>query len=444
MKLDLTEKGIDLMLQCLQVQNYGTDEDFYTRYTYTFDGTETGALCVNITEALSTDATSHFVTVPENVASGETLVYDEGTGKFYYEGTEYEELNTAPESYTDITESLVETQYGKIGIRFTKILYGNGSDATQSATDLSNRQYEVEITKLTRESGSPYVTLEAEFNNSTVASGFRATETGILVADPDNPNNRNKDILFAYGHCEEKDAIYIPANNDFVLETTEEFVVYIGTTENVSAELSKSLTYASRAEFDEHVQNFSNPHAVNAEQVGLGNVPNVTTNNQTPTYNVATTLATLISGEALSIAFGKIKLAITKLIDHLGNKSNPHGVTASQVNAADKDHKHSASDINSGTLGVARGGTGKSSFSQGQVLYASSTTMISGVPNNKGAMYKSNSQGSPLFGTLPVDCGGTGKTSLGGDAPSCYRGIGLGTSAPDSIPTGELYGVYST
>lgn len=67
--------------------------------------------------------------------------------------------------------------------------------------------------------------------------------------------------------------------------------------------------------------------------VGLGNVPNVETNNQTPTYTEATKLAKLSSGEKLSVAFGKISKAITDLISHIGNKSNPHSVTASQVGA---------------------------------------------------------------------------------------------------------------
>ena len=71
---------------------------------------------------------------------------------------------------------------------------------------------------------------------------------------------------------------------------------------------------------------------INAEIVGLGNVPNVTTNNQTPTYTDRSTLATLSSGEKLSVAFQKIKLAITTLINHLA-ASNPHGVTALQIGA---------------------------------------------------------------------------------------------------------------
>ena len=80
-----------------------------------------------------------------------------------------------------------------------------------------------------------------------------------------------------------------------------------------------------------HIANKNNPHSVTAVHVGLGSVPNVATNDQTPTYKDAITLETLSSGEKLSIAFSKIKLAITNLINHLADKSNPHGVTASQV-----------------------------------------------------------------------------------------------------------------
>ena len=67
------------------------------------------------------------------------------------------------------------------------------------------------------------------------------------------------------------------------------------------------------------------------EDIGLGNVPNVTTNDQTPTYKEATDLETLESEEKLSIAFGKIKKAITNLISHLANKSNPHDITKEQL-----------------------------------------------------------------------------------------------------------------
>ncbi len=53
--------------------------------------------------------------------------------------------------------------------------------------------------------------------------------------------------------------------------------------------------------------------------VGLGNVPNVSTNNQTPTYTEASTIAKLTSGEKLSAAMGKIAKAVSDLIAHLAD-----------------------------------------------------------------------------------------------------------------------------
>ena len=66
-------------------------------------------------------------------------------------------------------------------------------------------------------------------------------------------------------------------------------------------------------------------------EVGLSNVPNVATNDQTPTFTESTTLTKLTSGEKLSVAFGKISKAITDLINHIANKNNPHEVTKTQV-----------------------------------------------------------------------------------------------------------------
>lgn len=103
---------------------------------------------------------------------------------------------------------------------------------------------------------------------------------------------------------------------------------------------------AANAEaIETHTQDNNNPHNVTAEQLGLGNVINVSTNDQTPTYEEAETLGELTSGEKLSAAFGKLKKAVSDLISHLGNKNNPHNVTAEQVKARPDTWLPSASDI---------------------------------------------------------------------------------------------------
>lgn len=84
---------------------------------------------------------------------------------------------------------------------------------------------------------------------------------------------------------------------------------------------------------NQHSGDESNPHNVTAAQVGLGNVPNKSTNDQQPTFTEASALTELTSGEKLTLMMGKIATAIKNLISHLGNKSNPHGVTAAQTGA---------------------------------------------------------------------------------------------------------------
>lgn len=112
----------------------------------------------------------------------------------------------------------------------------------------------------------------------------------------------------------------------------------------LESSLSREISRAKDAEKSNadslatHSANQSNPHAVTKEQVGLGNVPNVTTNDQTPSYTESSTLSALTNGEKLSIAFGKIAKAISSLISHLANTSNPHKVTKSQVGLGNVDN----------------------------------------------------------------------------------------------------------
>ena len=106
--------------------------------------------------------------------------------------------------------------------------------------------------------------------------------------------------------------------------------------EKLSVSLGKIMK--AIADFITHKNSTSNPHSVTKSQVGLGNVPNVSTNSQTPTYGVASSLSSLTSGETLSTAFGKIAKAVSDFISHKSNTSNPHSVTKSQVGLGNVDN----------------------------------------------------------------------------------------------------------
>lgn len=96
--------------------------------------------------------------------------------------------------------------------------------------------------------------------------------------------------------------------------------------EGLSALLAGVKKEAS-TDLSSHISDKNNPHGVTAEQAGAD-----------------------LKGAAAAVQ--------GKLDTHTGNKNNPHNVTREQIGAAAAEHTHSASDINSGILPVARGGTG--------------------------------------------------------------------------------------
>lgn len=104
------------------------------------------------------------------------------------------------------------------------------------------------------------------------------------------------------------------------------------------ANTANTQANTNKTNMSNHTGNTSNPHSVTKAQVGLGNVPNVATNDQTPTYTAASANAELVSGEKMSVAFGKLAKAVSSLISHLSNTSNPHSVTKAQVGLGNVDN----------------------------------------------------------------------------------------------------------
>ena len=122
---------------------------------------------------------------------------------------------------------------------------------------------------------------------------------------------------------------------------------------------------AALAQVPNHITNTSNPHGVTAEQVGAYSKNSTYTKTETDTL-----LANKAEASAVS--------------SHIANKSNPHAVTAAQVGASETGHKHVAGDITSGTLAVARGGTGQTTLTPAvgtkgvRQIYAGTTDMTAG------------------------------------------------------------------
>lgn len=253
-----------------------------------------------------------------------------------------------------------------VGIQFSKVVIGNGEkpEDYRTLTQLQNPILSAQIAEITRL--EHYAVLRAPMDNSAHEGRLSWTELGVFVTDPDGGD----DILYGYAHAEldgDGGGVSIPAYDTNMVELSHIIYVYVGEVDDVSAILIQSSEYAGAAEFRSHVNNHENPHGVTKDQVGLGNVPNVTPEDQQPVYSEDVTAVTETDGvkslpnisskEKMGSILQKVRSAIAAFLGHL-NAKNPHGLAPEDISAAKSTHYHSASDINKGTLSLLRGGTG--------------------------------------------------------------------------------------
>lgn len=114
----------------------------------------------------------------------------------------------------------------------------------------------------------------------------------------------------------------------------------------------------------------TNPHGTTKSDVGLGNVPNVATNDQTPTFTQASSRTNIASGEKLSVIFGKIMrwfadlktVAFTGSYNDLSNKptvlTGGSQTTTSSADGGSNVYTFTKSDGTTSTLTVKNGSKG--------------------------------------------------------------------------------------
>ena len=242
------------------------------------------------------------------------------------------------------------TAQGKI-IEFTKGKFCDGIRSTENIaelTDLIHPLGELPISKKSVKNSTIITT--TQFSNRvgcSILPTFYLMEIGLFakVVNADGTDDdEHPETLIGYAFDGHGDKIIGTSLSEFIINIP----LTVADVNNVTVDID-SLVYPTLKQFEDevntrktedeelqnslnvHITDTSNPHGVTAEQIGLDKVPNVATNDQTPTYSQNSSLSNITSGEKLSVSFGKIMKAIADLISHIGSKSNPHSVTKSQV-----------------------------------------------------------------------------------------------------------------
>lgn len=261
---------------------------------------------------------------------------------------------------TDAGRALIVKALNGATLNFTKFELGDG-EAPQNPRALRTLVHTVATMEINSiEVSDNCAVLESTYTNSGLKSKFTAREIGVYAMDPDEG-----EILYAYSNAGAEAAVVPPESGDTSIQETFHVVVTVGDAENVTATLGEYSGYASKLDLQAHIDDRNNPHCVTAEQVGLGNVPNVAPANQQPIFNNAfitksdgsLDVQNIMSGEKMGGILQKIRTLIAAFVAHLAAR-NPHNVSAEDISAAAKSHTHTASEVVSGTFPVARGGTG--------------------------------------------------------------------------------------
>lgn len=99
-----------------------------------------------------------------------------------------------------------------------------------------------------------------------------------------------------------------------------------------------------------------------------------------------------------------------------------HTHTLSDLGAAPASHNHSASNITSGTLGIARGGTGASTLAANRILYGNGTSAIQALafPTTANSILTQGTSGAPVWKTPADVLSLIGAASSGHNHDSAY------------------------
>lgn len=160
-------------------------------------------------------------------------------------------MSFEPLKFTAVGKALQIRALSGDQIVFTKIQVGEGSltpESISARTTLVSLIKSINITKSTRTDDR--YTIEGTFRNDEIPRSFYYRELGIFAADPDYPNDRSKDILYAYQNAYDT-AEYISISSGEIIEKLIRVNLFVGEAETVSAVIDSSTVFVTQDEMSE-------------------------------------------------------------------------------------------------------------------------------------------------------------------------------------------------
>lgn len=194
-----------------------------------------------------------------------------------------------------------------VQLKYTKIVIGDGQLGNQSIGPLLgviSPKMTVPITRL-RVSGDSAL-IGMTFNNDAVTVGFTWRELGIYAQDPDLG-----EIMYFYANAGTTGSYIPPGGGSDIVEMSYDQNVFVGTAQNITAEINESLVYATRQELDEVLQEsktYTDTQIANVKvpdasttQKGIVQLDNTYTSNSVTTAPTSRALTTAFNAATTGI-----------------------------------------------------------------------------------------------------------------------------------------------
>lgn len=163
--------------------------------------------------------------------------------------------------FTDAGKALHLRSLDGDPIIFTKMQVGSGVLGDTSArklTALIEPKITVPISDIKVDDG--YAAIRGYWSNENVTEGFYYRELGLFAQDPDDAN---KEILYAYSNTGEKSG-YIAEANSRLIERSTKIIAIVDDAENVSAIINGSAVYPDFNDLEKAIDTHNNDKGAHA------------------------------------------------------------------------------------------------------------------------------------------------------------------------------------